>query len=322
MARVRNIPFAERENELGGAWFNAEFAGKAGHKGAAFQLLPEHRGFNVAPAIRDLAKAYFAEHRISWHRYANHARSSQVLCLNVLMPLARRPDLLARIVERAVGISGPEMLDVEPGPDGHPWFVGFEWIGRRDYLNEAGKNGQRTRGSNCTSADAILRFRHQGRIEAVLIEWKYGESYNGPIDESGNEERLRRYRDIVFAPNGPIRENLDIKVEDFFWEPFYQLVRQQMLAFQMQKLREDGADRVRVLHIAPAANVALRKVTAPALKNRGDDAFAVFRSLLVVKENFVSCTTEGLFGPMLEDNGADEWASYLRGRYRFMTEGG
>jgi len=33
----------------------------------------------------------------------------------------------------------------------------------------------------------------------------------------------------MFAPNGPIRDDLNLKLEDFFWEPFYQLLRQQML---------------------------------------------------------------------------------------------
>jgi hypothetical protein len=43
---------------------------------------------------------------------------------------------------------------------------------------------------------------------------------------------------------------------------------------------EDSAHRVRVLHIAPAADLALRKVTSPILRRFGDDAFAAFRSLL------------------------------------------
>ena len=31
------------------------------------------------------------------------------------------------------------MLEIEKGPNGQSLFVGFEWIGRADYLNEAGK---------------------------------------------------------------------------------------------------------------------------------------------------------------------------------------
>ena len=238
------------------------------------------------------------------------------------MPLTSRAQLLARLVSAALGIPEPEMLPVEAGPDGQPWFVGFEWIGNADYLNEGGKDSKRTRGSNATSADAILRFRHGGRTEALLIEWKYGESYGSPIKEKGNATRVERYKDLIFAPNGPIRDDAGVKLEDFFWEPFYQLLRQQMLAFQMQKAREDGADRVSVLHIAPVANLALRKVTAPALRRFGDDAFAVFRSLLVRPEDFVSRSTESLFGPIVAKLGDDEWASYLAHRYPFLGETG
>jgi len=51
------------------------------------------------------------------------------------------------------------------------------------------------------------------------------------------------------------------KLEDFFWEPFYQLLRQQMLAWQMEKAT---GERTRVLHISPRANVALRRITSKA----------------------------------------------------------
>jgi hypothetical protein len=215
--------------------------------------------------IRDDASAYFTAHGITWHQHANHALSSQVTCLNFLMPLATRPKLLASVIGNALGISSPTMLEVESGPDGRPWFVGFEWIGRADYLNEVGNSGIRTRGANATSADAVVRFEHEGRIETVLIEWKYTESYGAPIPPKGNQVRLGRYRDLVFAPFGPVREDYGLAIGDFFWEPFYQLVRQQMLAFQMQAAHEDGAERVRVLHIAPSENRALHTVTAPAL---------------------------------------------------------
>jgi hypothetical protein len=38
-------------------------------------------------------------------------------------------------------------------------------------------NGRRTRGANCTSADAAVRFeREDGATQIALIEWKYAES--------------------------------------------------------------------------------------------------------------------------------------------------
>ena len=234
------------------------------------------------------------------------------------MPLDEKPELLAAFVGHVLNISPPQMLPID---ETNGSFVGFEWVGKRSYLNETRGSAKLTRGANATSADAILRFRHEGRIESLLVEWKYTESYGAPLDADGNETRVKRYEDIAFAPDGPIRGDLGLAVEDFFWEPFYQLFRQQMLAFQMQKHRESGAERVRVLHIAPAANKPLLKITAPKLRDRDSTtAFAAFKTTLVDQNAFVSIATEQAFAPLLADPRASEWASYIRERYKFVGQ--
>lgn len=316
--------FIPRERIAQSAYFAEHLpAGVVGHGGAAYRLLPEHKALNLAPCIRAEAIAYFKANRITWHQHANHALSSQINCLNFFMPLATRPELLASVLEEALNISKPKMIEVEKGPDGRPWFVGFEWIGRQDYLNEAGKSGNRSRGANVTSADAIVRFEAGGRVETLLIEWKYTESYGNPIPAKGNDVRLGRYRDLAFAPSGPVRADQNLAIADFFWEPFYQLLRQQMLAFQMQAAHEDGADRVRVLHISPASNHALHAVTAPALRSRGEDAFLVFRDLLVCPDDFVCRSTAAVFAKALAEAGDDArpWADYLLTRHSSLIHG-
>lgn len=298
-----------------------------GYKGAAYRLAPHHREFNLAPSIREKAPAYFADNQITWHIHASHGLSSQVCCLNFLMPLATRPDALSKVIGCALGIDPPQMLEVERGPGDEPWFVGFEWIGERDYLNEGGASSSRTRGANATSSDAIVRFHHAGRIETLLIEWKYTETYGTPIpnkfregaSRSSNEVRTDRYRELIFTPNGPIRDDLGLKLEDYFWEPFYQLLRQQMLAFRMEKAREAGAERVRVLHISPAGNRRLHAVTSKALKRFGTDAFAVFAETLVDPSAFIGRTIEQVFGPVIAEMPSDPWAAYLAGRYTFLA---
>lgn len=299
--------------------FAETFENHEGFQGAGWRLAPDRVGDNLEPSIREAAADYFGRlHQITWHRHAAHGLSSQSCCLNFLMPLATRPDLLSRIVGDALAIAPPEMLVVEEGAFGQDWFVGFEWIGRKDYLNEAAATGARTRGANATSADAVVRFRHEGRVETLLIEWKYTERYGAPLDPKGNATRMRRYQDLAFAPAGPIRSDLGLKVEDFFWEPFYQLLRQQMLASRMQAAREDGADRVRVLHISPSGNRDLHKVTAPALRPFGDDAFETFSAVLVDPAAFIGRTTEQVFGPALAALPDDPWSRYLSRRYAFL----
>lgn len=296
---------------------------------AAHELMPSgvqlqgDKFANLAPLIRAEAMAYFAaEPKITWHTHSNHALSSQVACLNFLMPLATRPALLAKLVGKALDIVPPTMLPIEEPRAPEPNFVGFEWPGRTDHLDEW--RSASPRGANATNADAIVRFRNAaGAVETLLIEWKYTESYGSrPIDPKGNPTRLKRYSDKAFVPCGPIRADLGLSVENFFYEPFYQLFRQQMLAWRMEKAHEDDTTRVRVLHISPTGNLALHRVTAPALQPFGTDAFDAFRHVLVRPEDFVSRSTETLFAGLLADPDLDppmqDWAAYIRNRYTFM----
>lgn len=284
---------------------------------AAYRLKQDHRALNLSPVIREAAAAYFGPPRnIAWHRHCAHGLSSQVMCLNFLMPLADKPDVLKEIIGCALGRGIGRMLPVEGGP----FFVGFEWTGLADYLGEWPANGKATRGANVTSADAVVRFEAGGRTETLLIEWKYTEKYGAPPDPKRQAERIRRYRDKAFHPDGPLRADLGLDVQELFWEPVYQMFRQQMLAFRMAKAREDGADRVSVLHISPRGNKALHKVTAPKLKPLGNDVFEIFRSLLVRPEDFTAATVEDAFGPTIQARMAEPWAAYLAERYRIAGE--
>jgi hypothetical protein len=216
------------------------------------------------------------------------------------------------------------MLPVGQDRNGADIFIDFEWIGAANHLDEWPENGRASRGANATSADAVARMVDaDGVVTTVLIEWKYTENYGAPISERGNPTRVRRYSDKAFFPDGPIRNDLGLAVTDFFWEPFYQLLRQQMLAWRMERAKEDGADRVMVLHISAAGNKALHKVTAPALRAFGSDAFEVFQSSLVDPSRFCASSIEQAFLPALTAafaaDPADPWASYLLNRYTFLA---
>jgi hypothetical protein len=316
--------FVSAERNAQSAFFARTLAPELICDEASYRLKEGQRLFNLASSIRDVASRYFGPPGpIVWHMHANHGLSSQACCLNFLMPLATQPDLLARLIAPALGLTEIVMLPVENGPDGEPWHVGFEWVGEHDYLSEWPAGKPPTRGANATSADAIVRFRHEGRIETVLIEWKYTEAYGAPLDPKGNPTREARYSGKVFAPDGPIRSDRDLKLAFFFWEPFYQLLRQQMLAWRMERANENSAEKVSVLHISPTNNTHLHKVTSVSLGLPSDDIFSVFRSLLVEPDRFVSCTTEQVFSPLLgldhTDPAAREWAAYLRDRYNFLS---
>jgi hypothetical protein len=155
---------------------------------------------NLFAGLRDDTENYFSRNKISWHRARAHLLSSQVCCLNFLASFATRPETLREMLEPVLGPIDA-MLTPEQGEN---QFVAFEYVGSGDYLNEW-KNGEFTRGANCTSVDAAVRFRTLGvGEEMLLIEWKYTESYSRPKEHDlKNKERRRRYEALAFAPDGP-----------------------------------------------------------------------------------------------------------------------
>lgn len=313
--------FVEQERAHQAAYLAQAFGPAVLREEHPWRLRPGQEELNLHPKARALFGDWFdSDEGPAWHLHRGHGLSSQVCCLNFLGPLADRPDLLAMLVEAATGESGVEIIPVERG-----LYVTFEWIGGKDYLNEATSAGKRKRGANCTSADAFLRYRAGGKEQALLIEWKYTESYGAPLPDrrradgtGGNVTRQDRYGALAFAPDGPVRSDVGLSLDDFFWEPFYQLLRQQILAFAVERDRDDPAERARVLHMSPAGNTALHRVTAPALARFGGDAFDAYRRTLASPDDLVSVSVGRAFDPVLlraEAVGEAHWAGYIRRRY-------
>ena len=186
----------------------------------------------------------------------------------------------------------------------------------------ARRNGpkERTRGANCTSADAAVFIEHEDDSrQIVLIEWKFTESYSAQsikVATSGTD-RSETYRPFLERTDCPLDIKQLASTDDLYYEPFYQLMRQQLLAQEMEMAREKGANVVSVLHISPAANTDLRKVTSRDLRHLGDTCFSVWMNLQVHPDRFRSVTIGNLFGafaveqfPALEDR-----CQYLQGRY-------
>lgn len=312
--------FVTQQRAKQAAWFERHHPDRNGHKGAAYRLAPADMRHNLAPAVAPAAFTLFeAEPPIRWHRFASHGLSSQICCVNFLLPFADRPALLGRWIEHVTGDRVAEVLPVEMGRAGRDWFVTFEWIGDADHLNECKPGATRARGANATAADAAIKYRDRdGRTHLLLIEWKYTESYGAPLQEKGNPTRRERYGAIWRVPNGPIRADAPVSLDDFLWEPFYQLLRQQMLAFHTERAGS-GVDRARVLHLSPAGNRNLHRVTSPGLRPLGTDAFDVFRGLLADPDAFRCMTIEAAFAPLAGWPGADWWP-WIAERYTFAAE--
>jgi|JI6StandDraft_1071083.scaffolds.fasta_scaffold03673_10 hypothetical protein len=314
--------FAKREYLQQERFFAACADAVTGHCGQAVRLMPDSRDANFHPDYRRRIVDSFSysddnTQSIGWHTHANHGASSQVCCVNFLFPFVDRPDLLARWIDHVLGIEGakPDVIERRNGED---HFVAFEWFPETDYLNEAGKDGKRNRGSNSTSVDAAVCYRLGDERHLLLIEWKYTESYpskRDPKSLNGDPTRIARYQNIWQRPHGPIRADLDVRLEDFFLEPWYQLLRQQMTAYHAESDPLSEYERVTLLHISPKENSSLRRAKGE-LARFGSEVFDAFQSMIdpAFRDRFVSVDTSAAFS-CVQSWPEATWAQWLLDRY-------
>lgn len=278
---------------------------------------------NLYEEIRLSALGYFAAHDIKWHhgqnsKCSNHLCDSMVSCVNFLFPFTDKPDALAGLL-RPLFPSLKQILPMERSGLG----VAFEWIGLENYLGELVRgNRDRTRGALFTSADAAVRFEDDtGRTQIALIEWKYTESYGRSSKAHGRsgERRQAIYRPHFEAPDSPVDLARVPDYLDFFFEPFYQMMRQQFLAHEMERAHELEAQAVTVVHVAPKQNRDLEGITSPGLESLGNTATGVWKALLRKPERFITVHTEDLLAAV--DTGAFPdlagWYDYMKERYPF-----
>ena len=287
---------------------------------------------NLYKAIRKPAISYFESRHIPWHdglkgRHlpSNHLCCSQSCCINFLFPFAKRPDIIKAVFSHYY----PEIASCLPITEDKPLtdetypFVAFEWIGVCDYLEEGKRKGmRRTRGANFTSADFIFRFRRKdGKIQIVLGEWKYTEEYHR-LDK-GIEVRKQNYHLAFNRDSGVFKRRDEDLYDALFFDPFYQLMRLQLLAQEMKLSREMGADVVSVLLICPEANREFRdRVTSPHLAslfpNKG--TLEIWKEL-IPKDKFMNISVEDFLDTIVRQAGADnrEWVDYLKTRYGWNT---
>ena len=288
-----------------------------------FCLPLEYAEENLFPEIRHTALAYFDSQSIKWHdgqngKPSNHLCDSQVCCVNFLFPFADKPHALAEVL-RPVFPAIREMIPIEKGQ-----YVACEWIGQENYLSEKiSPNGKRTRGAHFTSADAAVMFeRTDGKRQIVLIEWKYTESYSRVllrIAKSGTDRAII-YEPLFRRDDCPINKDSLFDFDSLFYEPFYQFMRQQFLAHEMEEAHELEADIVSVLHIAPGRNADFHKVTSPKLETLGETATEVWKNLVRSRDRFISIRTEQLFGNLTPEQLPEmrEWLEYIGTRYTWV----
>ena len=338
----------ERYRELKSEVFSNGAQREGTYKGTPhfFCLADRCASENLYKGIRRPAIRYFLSRDIPWHDGvcdaripSNHLCCSQSCCINFLFHTSTRPELIKNVFghfypDLKEPLSIPMDLD-GPAIDDRPHYVAFEWFGSHDFLREGERKGYaRTRGANYTSADFAFRFRRtDGKIHLVLGEWKYTEFYNSE-DLGAIPARKDNYRRAFERPDGVFSKGIKAYgsrlYDAMFYEPFYQLMRLQLLAQEMAHGADTGvgremdADVVTVLHVCPTANQEFRnRVTSPALKSMfpNKNVFEIWDEL-VPKGSFMSIATENLLDQIprgASGRDSDAWVDYLKLRYGWVS---
>ena len=125
-------------------------------------------------------------------------------------------------------------------------------------------------------------------------------------------DRVKTYAPLLAAPDSPI---LVGKPEWLFYEPYCQLMRQTLLAWQMTKAREFDASEWVHVHVIPELNLALRnRAEACAPRLEGETVADVWRSVLRKPERYRVMTPTEIVGPDSPE-AWQAWRKWLKNRY-------
>ncbi len=301
------------------------FAGKI----RDFCLLNPDR--NLEKSIRQNALQYFQDRNITWHSGkrnkdintpSSHLCCSQSACVNFLFPLIHSKFGVEEII-KGFGFDVKEVLPIIGDQVGSQsqGFIGFEWIGGQNYLNErVMKSGKRYRGRYSTSADFVFRFKDiNDKIHVVLGEWKYTEYYSckSMAINSNGTNRIEIYQQVLNDPQSQILIT-GLSLEDLFYDPFDQLMRLQLLSSMMEKHKEMGADIVSVLHIAPRANCEFnQKITSLNLSGMGKNVHDTWKRI-TKSERFKGLYLEDVFPAFISSYPDKKTKDYIQTRYSGM----
>ena len=271
-----------------------------------FCLPRDQAPHNLLEPVRDEALRVFEKEHIAWHQGVgggptNHLVSSQVQCVNAMGHLMRDEERLRRAFAGVLDLGRVDAIEEDR-------LVTFEYVGPTRF--QGLEDGRLRRGAHSTSVDAAFIHQHPDRgRELVLVEWKYTERYGlrstSPRATAGDPVRLRRYMHLVSAPEGPIRDNV-LPPSDLLQEPFYQLMRQQLLASALEgrfsrhgiAAPQPAFDRVVVVHVSPPANTAYPlSLSTDTQLAVGSTVAEVWQSLLKDADRFLWMSSEVFLDP-------------------------
>ena len=226
-----------------GDCFNGEF-----NKITRDFVLSDWKNNFYKPILTDVLD-YFKHNNISWwngKEPTGHVLSSQIACINHLFAIRKDRDAVLAVAKTICN----DIEDVLPIPTDNylSAFIAFEAVSDNDLLKE----GIPTRGSNCTSIDALILAKNKDKkVILIPIEWKYTEYYDntdksmedGQGHAAGSQRsgivRLSRYSDLINKSTQLKEKHRNYTSTIYFFEPFYQLMRQTLWTEQMIKYKQN-----------------------------------------------------------------------------------
>lgn len=236
---------------------------------------------NLFADIREKVKTYFEDNNILFwggKTVPSNTLSSQVSCLNHLFSIRENEKAVKDVMQNFVGdrITIESMEEVHSKREVHDCqYIAFEMVSDEDRLNE----GTPTRGSSCTSIDALaIAKATDGKKYLLVIEWKLAENDSGnKAPEEGtstNEKEIERGKERTKRYTSLINENksIDRNQESYFnssifYLPFYQLMRQTLWA--SLNMEDCKADDYFHIHVVPSYNPMRTKKYARVEKIEG-----------------------------------------------------
>jgi len=271
---------------------------------------------NIYSPICTAVIQYFKNNKISWWGGQNptgHVLSSQIACVNHLFQIRNDKVAVLQILKN-VSEDFQDVLTINTDKF-LPAFIQFEAVSDKDYLNE----GQPTRGNNCTSVDALIYAKHKdGSKWLIPIEWKYTEFYGNqnkavegfksdPTNCKG-EVRKRRYTNLIYNSD----QLLNSDHSCYYYEPFYQLMRQTLWAEQIinnMNSETIKAENFLHIHVIPTDN---KDLLNKDYKCSGKDMEKTWRKHLTDQSKYKIISPENLL------NGIDSMK--YQGLVNYLTE--
>lgn len=246
---------------------------------------------------------YFDRYHITWwggekdNRPTSLIHSSQVACINHLYWLRSRQDAAFAVLNALRNdITCACIVD-----DG---FVEFEVVGKGNVLGEHAVS----RGEYATAFDALMVAQKvDGENLLVAIEWKYTEELRD--EDKLTDARREIYDPFLRALDCPILTDDPTRL---YRDPFYQLMRETLLAWQLTESGAYGANEYIHVNVTPKANKGLR---SPSTKLGGDDLESAWRRMLKDPDRYVVIDPQDLLTPAAQKAETKAIMWYLAERY-------